>query len=36
MSVEPTKARMAHAMNGKFRKPRAVKNAVLSRYVDGS
>jgi hypothetical protein len=36
MSVEPTKPRMAHAMKGKSRKPQAVKNAVLSRYVAGN
>jgi hypothetical protein len=36
MSVEPTKARMAHSMKGKSKKPQAVKNAVLSRYVAGS
>jgi hypothetical protein len=36
MSDEPTKARMAHSMKGKSKKPQAVKNAVLSRYVAGS
>jgi hypothetical protein len=36
MSDEPAKPRMAHAMKGKSRKPQAVKNAVLSRYVAGS
>ena len=36
MSDEPAKARMAHAMKGKSRKPQIVKNAVLSRYVAGS
>ena len=36
MSDEPTKARIAHSMKGKSKKPQAVKNAVLSRYVAGS
>jgi Helix-turn-helix domain of resolvase len=36
MNDEPTKARMAHAMKGKSKKPQAVKNAVMSRYVAGS
>ena len=36
MSAEPTKARMAHSMKGRSKKPQAVKNAVLSRYVAGS
>ena len=36
MSVEPIKTRMAHSMKGKSKKPQAVKNAVLSRYVAGT
>jgi len=36
MSDEPTRARIAHSMKGRSRKPQAVKNAVLSGYVAGS
>jgi len=36
MGIEPPKPRMAHSMKGKSKKPQAVKNAVLSRYVAGA
>ena len=36
MSDESSKARIAHSMKGKSRKPPAIKNAALSRYVAGS